>query len=249
LRASGRRGTKRPTLAACRNAGRTIAAAAKPSRDPRRQRGNGERAYVSNFWLLCLLEAFLQLHTSLQPPSSTHDLHFAMTTTAQLPREAILYSLTPAQPSGHVAAVVAVVGLSAPNAHAPLLTLRSAVPAPGAHALARLGAAHVVHADAARALLHIHALPGSSGSSGALAARCIPAAPLRALAASHAASAALAASSAADGHVWLWDPRGRLCASWQAAYRPVTCLAWTDDDDFLISAGDDSRIAAWSVAA
>ena len=211
-------------------------------------RGNGERAYVSSFWLP-LLETFLQLYTSLPPPSPTRDLHFAMTTTAQLPREAILYSLTPAQPSGHVAAVVAVVGLSAPNAHAPLLTLRSAVPAPGAHALARLGAAHVVHADAARALLHIHALPGSSGSSGALAARCIPAAPLRALAASHAASAALAASSAADGHVWLWDPRGRLCASWQAAYRPVTCLAWTDDDDFLISAGDDSRIAAWSVAA
>lgn len=162
---------------------------------------------------------------------------------APLPRESLLYTLTPPSTgSGSAPSIFSLIDLSNPTPSTPLLSLRTPVTSPRPHTLTRLGRTHILHADAQRALVHLHSLHAPS-----LSARLLPAAPLAALAASHD-GAWIAGASALDGHVWLWDAQGALVGSWQAAYRPVTTLRWSEEGDFLVTAGEDARISVWTLA-
>ncbi|KAE8185533.1 hypothetical protein CF336_g7366 [Tilletia laevis] len=60
----------------------------------------------------------------------------------------------------------------------------------------------------------------------------------------------LCAAGSAEGSLFLWSvSTGVLRASFDAHYRAVTVLCWSPDGGALVSAGADSRILVWSLAA
>ena len=40
---------------------------------------------------------------------------------------------------------------------------------------------------------------------------------------------------------------GRLLKKWNAHYRAVTCLVFSDDDSLLISGSEDGSVKVWSL--
>ena len=41
---------------------------------------------------------------------------------------------------------------------------------------------------------------------------------------------------------------GRMLNSWDGHYKAVTALKWTDNDTFLLSAGEDALLNLWSLS-
>ncbi|KAK1859194.1 hypothetical protein I4F81_001791 [Pyropia yezoensis] len=54
------------------------------------------------------------------------------------------------------------------------------------------------------------------------------------------------AAGAASGRAYVWDaPSGALLRAWDAHYRGVTALVWTDDGGGVVTAGGDGLVALW----
>ncbi|MQL82931.1 hypothetical protein Taro_015427 [Colocasia esculenta] len=65
------------------------------------------------------------------------------------------------------------------------------------------------------------------------------------------ASSQLRDTSSSSGSIlyWTWDKiaSGKLLKRWQAHYRAVSCLVFSDDESFLISGSDDGCVRVWSL--
>lgn len=62
-------------------------------------------------------------------------------------------------------------------------------------------------------------------------------------------SGALLAAGASSGHVHLWHlPTGTLLSSFSAHLHRITALAFTDDDDLILTASADALVNAFSIA-
>ncbi|KAH9821233.1 WD40-repeat-containing domain protein [Melampsora americana] len=58
------------------------------------------------------------------------------------------------------------------------------------------------------------------------------------------------AAGSLDGTVLIWElSTGTLLASFDAHYKSITCLQFTDDDAALVTASEDSMCSVWSLAA
>lgn len=58
------------------------------------------------------------------------------------------------------------------------------------------------------------------------------------------------AAGSVDGTVLIWElSTGTLLASFDAHYKSITCLQFTDDDAALVSASEDSMCSVWSLPA
>lgn len=56
------------------------------------------------------------------------------------------------------------------------------------------------------------------------------------------------AAGAASGKVYLWHvPTGELVRVWDAHYKGVSALCFSDDDSFLFSGGDDGILNVWTL--
>uniref|UniRef100_A0A383WA77 Uncharacterized protein n=1 Tax=Tetradesmus obliquus TaxID=3088 RepID=A0A383WA77_TETOB len=77
--------------------------------------------------------------------------------------------------------------------------------------------------------------------------RCFTQEPLTALAASP--NGAYLVGGGASGTLYCWEAfSGRLLRSWPAHYKAVSCLAFSDSGGLLVSAGEDTLVAAWLLA-
>ena len=77
--------------------------------------------------------------------------------------------------------------------------------------------------------------------------RCTAPEPLRVVA-STADGTLVAAGAAKSGRVFLWDvPTGDVLRAYDAHYRPVSALCFSDDGAYLFSAGTDAVAHAWAV--
>ncbi|ELR23705.1 WD repeatcontaining protein [Acanthamoeba castellanii str. Neff] len=57
------------------------------------------------------------------------------------------------------------------------------------------------------------------------------------------------AAGAPSGKLYLWQvATGRMLKMWEGHYKGVTALAWTTDDMFLLSGGEDALLHLWSLA-
>lgn len=51
-----------------------------------------------------------------------------------------------------------------------------------------------------------------------------------------------------SGDIYVWEvASGRLLKTWNAHYRAVTCLVFSDDDSLLVSGSEDGSIKVWSL--
>lgn len=151
----------------------------------------------------------------------------------------------------------ALLPVSNPNASSPIATLRGTCPHPSHSSWSIVPSnpatsAMMVHADSDRPLIHIHTYQATAGSVGSnsqtcqLSARLHP--PEVTPTVQLSPSGKLIAAGSSSGRIFVWHlPSGRMVASLDAHFRPVTCLVWTADESCLVSAGDDARILVWSM--
>lgn len=86
-----------------------------------------------------------------------------------------------------------------------------------------------------------------SRTSGAAVRKSASIEPLTVLTTSH--SGGLLAAGASSGRVHIWHlPTGTLLSSFSAHLHRITALAFTDDDDLLLTASADALVNAFSVA-
>ncbi|KAI9118110.1 hypothetical protein K1719_010442 [Acacia pycnantha] len=77
-------------------------------------------------------------------------------------------------------------------------------------------------------------------------AKSFPAEPIRPLAANHPGT--YIAGGGLSGDIYFWEVEtGRLLKKWNAHYRAVTCLVFSEDDSLLISGSEDGGIRVWSL--
>lgn len=124
------------------------------------------------------------------------------------------------------------------------------------HALALVGASHVVAAQAGRGGAHFWSWRKSGGGGGGSSAkdssssspsgRSFPAEPALCLASTRCGS--LIAAGHASGSVSLWDSTGRLLRCWPAHYKRTAALAFSGDGAWLLSGGGDGGVSLWDVA-
>lgn len=78
-------------------------------------------------------------------------------------------------------------------------------------------------------------------------ARCALPEKLTALAAS--ADGGFMVGGGATGRVYLWEvPNGAMLRSWEAHYRAVSAIAFTDDGTHFVTGSEDSLLRAWPIA-
>ncbi|KAF6262097.1 quinon protein alcohol dehydrogenase-like superfamily [Scenedesmus sp. NREL 46B-D3] len=77
--------------------------------------------------------------------------------------------------------------------------------------------------------------------------RCFTQEPMTALAASP--NGCYLVGGGSSGSLYCWETAtGRLLRSWPAHYKAVSCLAFSDSGGLLVSAGEDTLVAAWLLA-
>ncbi|XP_057744343.1 protein ROOT INITIATION DEFECTIVE 3 [Arachis stenosperma] len=105
-----------------------------------------------------------------------------------------------------------------------------------------------------RFLASSHLSPLSSGGSvlfwswskPQVGVRCFPAETIKPLSANHPGT--YIAGGGVSGDIYLWEVEtGRLLKKWNAHYRAVTCLVFSEDDSLLISGSEDGSVRVWSL--
>ena len=58
----------------------------------------------------------------------------------------------------------------------------------------------------------------------------------------------LVVGGSASGKCFLWEvASGKLLSVWQAHYKPVSSIIFTDGDSFVLSGGEDANIHSWNL--
>ncbi|KAI4339839.1 hypothetical protein MLD38_024736 [Melastoma candidum] len=76
--------------------------------------------------------------------------------------------------------------------------------------------------------------------------KCFPAEPIGPLIANPEGT--FIVGGGVSGEIYLWEvPTGKLLRKWNAHYRVVTCLVFSDDGSLLISGSEDGSVRVWSL--